>query len=97
LAARRILRLLLELHPSALAQYGYKVAEITDGLIAAGYRGQVIDHSHQATRRSAYRRITSASALLRSFARDEPLDSWPHLLWTCGQIDASRLPPITEP
>ncbi len=93
LSARRILRLLLELHPTALAQHGHQVAEITEHLIAAGYRGQVIDHSRKATRRSAYGRVTSVSELLRSFAHDEPLDPWPHLLWTCDQIQASGAPP----
>jgi FkbM family methyltransferase len=83
LSAHRILRVLLELHPTALKEYGYRVEEVFEHLASAGYRGQVIDHSRKATRRTAYGKTHHVDELLRSIVPTEPLDPWPHLLWTC--------------
>jgi FkbM family methyltransferase len=81
LAARAVSRLLLELHPAALAESGRSVEEIYDALARAGYRGLVIDHSPATTRRLAYGRPGGVEPLLRPLDPARALDAWPHQLW----------------
>jgi FkbM family methyltransferase len=81
LAAHRIERLLLEVHPAQLAEHGRSAAALADDLRAAGYRGWTVDHSPAATRQATYQRRLDVARLLRPFDPAASLDDWPHLLW----------------
>ena len=84
----RYRRLLIEVHPRALAERGSATAAAIDPLNRAGYRAWRIDHSP-----GMHRRAATGRAALREFLR--PLDpgtlerdDWPHLLWTAPGVPA---------
>lgn len=88
LARHRYKRILLEVHPSILAERGRTVRHVTDLLVQAGYRAWWIDHSPSANRKAAY----SRSLQLRDYLR--PMDSltiiddsWPHMLWLSPDLE----------
>jgi FkbM family methyltransferase len=86
LAAGRVRRLLLELHPAEIAEHGRSVAELVQELRGFGYRGWAVDFSRAATRRATYARRLEAAGLLRPFHDAEPLDAWAHLYWTAPGV-----------
>jgi FkbM family methyltransferase len=79
LGERRIDRFLVELHPAALADFGFSPEQVVRTFRDAGYRVWTIDHSPQATRTASYR-VPEPDALIRSLGPTDHLDSWPHLL-----------------
>jgi FkbM family methyltransferase len=81
LDAHAVRRLLLELHPAALAALGRGVEDVYRPLARAGYRGFSIDHSPATTRRLAYGRGGDDQPLLAPLHPGQPLDAWPHQLW----------------
>lgn len=87
LSSGRVKRLLLELHPTQLAQQGSSPEAVMSRLQSRGYRGYRINHSRQATRVAAYAKTVDAAALLRPIGH-EPLDSWPHQLWLAPGVAA---------
>ncbi len=74
--------LLLELHPSQLSEQGTSPVAIIEGLLELGYRGWLIAHSAAAVRRAAYGRGEAIKSLVRPLQWPEPLDAWPHLIFT---------------
>jgi FkbM family methyltransferase len=91
LAARRVGRILLELHPARLVELGHSAEEVCDELRKAGYRAWSIDHTPEATRRLSYASRPDAREFLHRFDAGMALDAWPHLLWTSA--DLPPLPP----
>jgi FkbM family methyltransferase len=87
LATRAVRRLLLELHPAALAELGKRVEDVYRPLGDAGYQPFTIDHSPATTRRLAYGRGRTPRLYRRS--PGDPLDAWPHQLWLAPGV----LPP----
>ena len=87
LADHRIQRLLVELHPAQLAEYGYAIEGIRKQLGAMGYRSWVIDHSPVATRWAAYTKLCDIKSMLRPLAPSEALDAWPHILWVLSGLE----------
>jgi hypothetical protein len=81
LAERGVRRLLLELHPSELAELGTTVHDVDAVLAGAGYRGFTIDHAPATTRRVAYGRQHAVATLLRPLHPGQAIDAWPHQLW----------------
>lgn len=75
-------RLLLEVHPAQLAGLGSSVSEVFDLLTRAEFQGWRLDHSPETSRRAAYARRLDARSYLRPLDPGEPLDAWPHFLWT---------------
>jgi FkbM family methyltransferase len=75
-------RILLELHPSLLAERGRTADECCGMLREAGYEGWAFDHSPAARRRAAYARDMRLGDLLHRADRVPPGDPWPHMLWT---------------
>jgi FkbM family methyltransferase len=88
LARGRYRCVLLELHPTLLAERGRSVSEVVDLLVSAGYRGWRIDHTPAATRRAAYSTKPRVGEFLRELRCDEPLESWPHVLWLSPEAEA---------
>ena len=86
LEQRTIKRLLLELHPLQLAEFGRDTAMITSQLQAAGYRGWNIDHSPAAIRRVAYHGVGDLTDWLRPFKPATEVERWPHQLWLAPDI-----------
>jgi len=81
LAARRYRAILLELHPSLLADRGVDPASIVAGLAGFGYRGHTIDLSP-----SAYRAAATSQVDLDRLLQPESAwrgSEWPHMLWLC--------------
>jgi FkbM family methyltransferase len=87
LAARKIKRLLLELHPIQLAEHGSTAWAVIEKLQSAGYRAWTIDHSPTATREASYKKEINVHALLRPFDSSSQYDAWPHQLWLAPGID----------
>jgi FkbM family methyltransferase len=79
-------RILLELHPAALAEYGTNPGAIIEGLLEMGYRGWVIAHSAADLRRAAYAHGEPVDSFLRPLRWPEPLDAWPHLVFALADI-----------
>jgi FkbM family methyltransferase len=86
LERQRYRHVILELHPTILADLGDGARGVLDTLAGAGYRGWWIDHSPSTNRRVAYRRPTDPRRLLRPVDPGDdgsgcPRDAWPHMLW----------------
>jgi FkbM family methyltransferase len=77
---QRYRRIVLELHPTLLAERGRTTADVLRLLSAAGYRLWKIDHSPAATRRAAYARRPDPKDFLLPYHAGSPSDDWPHLL-----------------
>jgi FkbM family methyltransferase len=82
LAEGRYRRVLLELHPEALAAQGCDAADLVAALVEAGHRVWTIDHAPAVTRRASYARRVDIGDVLRPLDPSRPLDVWPHLLFT---------------
>ena len=86
LRAGRYQLMVIELHPAALPDFGSSVATIGNFLSDCGYRGWRIDHTKQATRRSAYH-AASPRDLLTPWTPYLTHDDWPHVLWALTEPD----------
>lgn len=91
LRTHRYRRVLLELHPTLLAERGASVEGCCAALAGAGYVGWTFDHSPEAVRRAASARVLSLRDLLSRANRPSPSDPWPHMLWTLPQDDPQSL------
>ena len=80
LAAGRIDRIVLELHPEALQRLGSSVGAVCGLLRDAGFDGWRIDHSLEAHRRAASARV-DVDALLLPLDGVDDLGRWPHVFW----------------
>jgi FkbM family methyltransferase len=80
----RYRRMMLELHPTLLAEHGTDAAAIIEGLLEIGYRGWVIAQTAEDVRRAAYHRRRPVDSFLRPLQWPEPLDTWPHLIFVQG-------------
>ena len=90
LAARRIQRLLLEIHPRQLQELGTPVEDALAILPEAGYQAWSIRHDSEARRTAAYSRRLDPHRLLRKLddgrVQASMLDDWPHWLWTAPGV-----------
>jgi FkbM family methyltransferase len=90
LRAGRYRRILIELHPTMLAERGTDIAAVVGALGDNGYRGWWIDHSPTITRRVAYARRPRVTGLLTPFDPAAPglwrRDAWPHMLWLAPSV-----------
>jgi FkbM family methyltransferase len=78
----RYARILLELHPTLLAEHDTSLAAIVEGLLESGYLGWVIAHSAADVRRAAYAHDQQpVESFVRPLVWPEKLDSWPHLIF----------------
>jgi FkbM family methyltransferase len=84
LRTRRYRRVLIELHPSLLAERGVTADACCEPLRAAGYRGWAFDHTPGAVRRATYARAQPLAELIRPSDRVPIDDPWPHMLWSHG-------------
>ncbi len=87
LATGRIRRLLLELHPAALAERQTRPAEVVERLTTHGYRAWSVDHAREMSRRAAYGRVATTDELLRPADPDALNGAWPHLLLTAPGVE----------
>ena len=84
LAVGRIDRILLELHPDLMREFGGTVDDLVSLLTKAGYRGWCVDHSPEASRRAAYARAVDVESLLQPIGPEtswERWGTWPHTVW----------------
>jgi FkbM family methyltransferase len=81
LAHGSVRRLLLELHPRALAEIGLTVEDVYRPLRRAGYKGFTVDHAPMTTRRLAYGGHADGRSLLKPIVPGQTLEAWPHQLW----------------
>ena len=88
LARHRYRRILLEVHPTILAERGRTVSDVTDLLMQYGYRAWWIDHSVEANRRAAYTQTPRPKDFLQPV---DPTvannDAWPHMLWLAPSLE----------
>lgn len=82
-----VARLLLELHPVALAERGTTPEALVDLLLARGYQAWSLDHSREASRRVAYGRVERLDELLTPGASAALEGAWPHLLLTAPALN----------
>lgn len=85
LSGHRVHRLLLELHPIALAEYGHSIQDLIATLRAHGYQGWHLDHSTQGYRAAAYSR-GRLSDLVTPLTSDHIEGQWPHTFWTAPGV-----------
>jgi FkbM family methyltransferase len=88
LSRARYKRLLLELHPTLLAERGVKAEEVVGRLSELGYRPWSIDHSPAVTRQIAYAHSVSPGSFLRPGTTPATADAWPHMLWLSPSLDS---------
>jgi FkbM family methyltransferase len=81
LSARRIDRLILELHPRHLKDQGQSAATLVALMRGHGYHGWRIDHRPETHRRAAAGSI-DVSSFVSPLDGGVDCDDWPHLLWT---------------
>ncbi len=89
LRRHRYKRVLVEMHPRALAGIGSSPGHAAQGMRDAGYRGWWIDHSLEARRTAAYARAVELKAYLRPWSEGEPADAWPHALWIAPGVEVA--------
>ncbi len=70
---------LVECHTDLLEDRGLSTRACLEPLFEAGYRAWIITHTPDAHRRAARRTLT-ASQLMRPYAENDQLGSWPHVL-----------------
>lgn len=87
LARGRYKRILLELHPAALAERNLSARSLVENLMDYGYRGWRVDHSPLAFRRASYRLPSSPAEFLAPVDLKLPLDSWPHFVFLAPDIE----------
>jgi len=81
LERHRYRRVLLELHPSLLAERNRKAEDVLYWFTRCGYLGWSIDHSAAACREAAYNKRKPVTSYLKPVANGGTFDAWPHLLW----------------
>jgi len=81
LECHRYRRILLELHPTLLAERGVSTQEVLDLMIGKGYQGWWLDFSTYAIRKAAYASSIRLRDYLRPLDGTSGIDSWPHVLW----------------
>ncbi|HET8676247.1 MAG TPA: FkbM family methyltransferase [Blastocatellia bacterium] len=81
LARQRYRSILLEVHPSILAEQGHSTKDVLDILLSYGYRGWWIDHSPEAIRHASYARSLDLRQFLNPLGATSNIDDWPHTLW----------------
>ncbi|HEX5734955.1 MAG TPA: FkbM family methyltransferase [Blastocatellia bacterium] len=81
LAGQRYRSILLEMHPSILAEHGHSTKDVLDLLLSHGYRGWWIDHSPEAIRHASYARSLDLRRFLSPLGAASNIDDWPHSLW----------------
>ena len=89
----RIDRILLELHPDLMREFGGTVDDIVSLLTKAGYRGWCVDHSPEASRRAAYAREVDVESLLQPIGPEtswERWGTWPHTVWAREGVELMR-------
>ena len=98
LASGRYRRVLLEAHPTLLADHGLRVSDVTSRLTRLGYRCWRIDHSPTATRTAAYSMTINPRDYLRPLDHDgvdadgvapdaANGDTWPHFLFLMPDLE----------
>ncbi len=88
LAAGRYRRILLELHPPQIREYGSTPEAVMDALRSAGYAGWRLPDSPEAIRRAAYGRNFRPADLLEPLDPGGPIGTWPHQLWVAPGVPA---------
>ncbi len=80
LKAKRYSRILLELHPLALAERGRDVRDVIGVLMTEGYKGYALDHSQAGVRKAYYSPWLHFFEFVRALEQGlkEPL---PHTIW----------------
>lgn len=79
-------RILLELHPTLLAQTTQNASLIARSLLECGYSGYTVDHSPRRSRLAAYGRVAQPNDLLGPLHLND-LDRWPHQLWLSPRLN----------
>jgi methyltransferase, FkbM family len=87
LERHRFRRIVLELHPSILAERGRTAQDVMSLLTDAGYCGWHLDFSPAANRRAAYARALNLREFLKPLKDVNTLDAWPHLLWLAPDVE----------
>ncbi|MEO6393520.1 MAG: FkbM family methyltransferase, partial [Pyrinomonadaceae bacterium] len=87
LAAHRVKRIILELHPNELTEHGHSADQIVEQLSSFGYRPYRIDHSPAAFRRASYSGDLEPKNFLMPMTAGAALDDWPHLVLTAPGIE----------
>jgi FkbM family methyltransferase len=83
----RYRRILLEIHPTILAERGRTAQDVVDIMLKAGYSGWWIDFSPAAIRKAAYAHSLNPRDYLRPLASVTTLDDWPHTLWLAPGLE----------
>jgi FkbM family methyltransferase len=81
LAQHRVRRILIELHPTQLAEHEQHPADIIEQLRRFGYDAWKIDHSQRTNRWAAYQKRIDMGRVLQPLEANAPLDQWPHILF----------------
>ena len=87
LLSGRYRRILLELHPAQLKEHGQTVNELIRTLREVGYRGWLIDHSPEVTRRTAYSRNPVAQDFIVPLQDDAAGQAWPHAIFFAPGVE----------
>lgn len=82
LHAGRYRHVILECHPTQLAERGVSLEACLEPLHAAGYRGWLIDHSPEMHRRAAAGPLAPSEFLRPLRTADLPSLPWPHVLFS---------------
>lgn len=90
LARGRYRRILLELHPESVAEWGVGASDLVRLVRAAGYSAWRIDHAQSKFREAAYRLPSDAANFLHEHPSDAVEDRWPHLLFLAPGTAAPR-------
>lgn len=89
LMKHRYRRILLEIHPTILAERHRAVQDVLNLLTSKGYRGWWIDFSPEATRRAAYNPSLKLSDYMQEIdGVPSDLDTWCHTLWLAPNVDS---------
>jgi methyltransferase FkbM-like protein len=73
-------RILLEVHPTILAERDRTAHDVLNLLLEAGYNGWWIDISPEANRKAGYASVLNLGGVLRPVVDAECVDAWPHIL-----------------
>lgn len=79
--------ILLEIHPTILAERGRTAEDVVDLMLKAGYTGWWIDFSPAAIRKAAYARSLNLHDYLRPLENVTTIDDWPHTLWLAPGLE----------
>ncbi len=90
LAQRRILRILIELHPTHLIEHGQDPVDIIEQLRHFDYDPWKIDHSERSNRWAAYQKRIDWKQVLQPLETAAPLDKWPHVLFALRGVEPAK-------